>query len=109
MKIKSDFVTNSSSTSYIVCIPVEMDLRKMLEQKAYKFSEEAIDQLYGIQMAKEFSIYNYDLASEVSNLLGNLGLKVMFLEGGSENQAYYYNIGHKNIIDTVKKIIGEQK
>jgi hypothetical protein len=43
MKIKQDFITNSSSTSFVICLPKDFDILKFLEENKENISDELED------------------------------------------------------------------
>ena len=69
MKIKSDFVTNSSSTAYVVCIPLDYVPTDEEIKEVYSFHR-----LYGAedltdeQLFKELKFGLFDLLKEGDNL-----------------------------------------
>ena len=69
MKIKSDFVTNSSSTAYVVCIPPDFVPTDEEIKEAYKFhhlysGEEITDE----QAYKELKFELFDILKDGDNL-----------------------------------------
>lgn len=99
MKIKQDFVTNSSSCSYIVCIP---DMEKAIEKisKQMILSEEIIDKFkyndrYGvISFGEDYDEDEYSTFHKIIKILEDVGYPVMFDEGGSDNYCKITNIAH---------------
>lgn len=113
MKVKSDFVTNSSSCSYIVCIP---DMDKFLKELSEKIEipEKFVDEFrrnheyicFGDE-DDESGVSVYDKFHEMNNVVDNLGYIIMFDEGGPENTPMYLNIAYcSKRIKQLKKILG---
>ena len=117
MKIKNDFVTNSSSCSYIVCIP---DMNKFIKELSKKIEvpEKFIDKFrrnheyinFGYDYEDDESGYStYDKFNEMHAVVEDLGYVIMFDEGGPENQPTYLNIAYcSKRINQLKKILGEK-
>ena len=107
MKIKQDFVTNSSSCSYIVCIP---NIKKFLEQLENKI--EISDETRNIFLHSGEFIYfgeefDYDEFQKIHDVVEELGYVLSFNETGPENCPEYINIaGNKKLVEKIKKIIG---
>jgi hypothetical protein len=109
MKVKNDFVTNSSSCSYIVCIP---NMKKFLEKLESKIeiSEEARDLFLDsgefIYFGEEF---DYDEFQKIHDVVEELGYVLGYNERGPENSPEYINVvGNISLIKQVKKILGEE-
>jgi hypothetical protein len=103
MKIKNDFVTNSSSCSYIVCIPnMEEAVNKI--SKIKELTHEQIDMLtkdeYGcgyIHFQNKDGNWDndmYDDFHKIIQILTELGYPVFFLESGHDNECLIINIAH---------------
>jgi hypothetical protein len=53
MKIKQDFVTNSSSTSYVICFPKNFDALKFLEENKENITDELEDNEFTYDQFKD--------------------------------------------------------
>lgn len=108
MKIKYDFVTNSSSCSYIVCIPdVEIFINKIEEKNIISDDfKNAIRNHYGYMFFGTDS-YSYDeFFEKIHKVAEKEGYIIMFDENGSDNEPQYMNIAFdKKQIEKLKRIL----
>ena len=108
MKIKQDFVTNSSSTSYIVCIPNIHDFLEKVEKKI-KLTEE-IKHIFFMEYIHfpNDSQRDYDNFEKIHTVIDNLGYILAFDEMGPENEPRYINIAFRpEQVEKLKRILGE--
>jgi len=115
MKIKNDFVTNSSSCSYIVCIPNMNKFLKDLSEKIeipYKF----VDAFRNSKMYIDFDLDEcddefdqmYNMFGKMHDIIAKMGYIIEFDEWGPDNAPRYINIAHdKDQINNLKKILKE--
>ena len=108
MKIKQDFVTNSSSCSYIVCIPdVELFIKQI--EKCYELTDdlkEIIRNSYGYMSFRDDIISLKDFYDNIFEIANNEGYIIAFDENGSENIPRFLNIlFDQKQIDKVKKVL----
>jgi len=106
VKIKRDFVTNSSSCSYIVCIPdVEIFIDKIEEKN--EISNDVKNQIrnnYGYMFFGE-DFYE-EFYKKIHTIAENEGYIIMFNENGPDNNPQYMNIAfNKKQIEKLKKVL----
>jgi hypothetical protein len=109
MKIKRDFVTNSSSCSYVVCIPNITKFLEKLESKI-EISEETRNIF---KCSRDFIYFgeefDYDEFQKIHEVVEELGHVLAFNEMGPENCPEYINIAwNKDLVEKIKKILGEK-
>jgi len=107
MKIKQDFVINSSSCSYIVCIP---DPRKLVIKLKEVFedsdSEIIINRFYNNYGYINFYDIKFEDWQKIHKVMVDAGYVIMFDENGPENEPRYLNIAFdKTQINKLKKIL----
>jgi len=107
MKIKLDFITNSSSCSYIVCIPDTELFIKKIEDK-YDISDqikELIRNRYGYMYfgQNDETIKSF---GKINKIAENEGYIIMFDENGPANEPQFINIAYdKDQINKLKRIL----
>jgi hypothetical protein len=95
MKIKNDFVTNSSSCSYIVCIPDPKNLVERLESVMdlpSKFSEVFLNGIEEFYFGEMYEEDHYREWQEMNRFLNDWGYVLAFLDHGPENTPIYINV-----------------
>lgn len=124
MKIKSDFVTNSSSTSYLVFIPDNFDyeivnrvidashtiqkdieeLNEWTERKGKDCKKEIEDAFKDLVNGK--SVYHYDCDSfyTIHEILHELGLVVSVKELSGSQDGHIINLNSKDIKSKLETI-----
>ncbi len=132
MKIKSDFVTNSSSTSYIIYLPENFDVLTAVEEKVPQVldwlgdNEESKmllkDLIEEAQTSSEIymDVYNWrgkyknvdfqNVFGVFSTIVRELGLIIDGIDTGPDDIQVYINIGSsqtKEKIRNIKTIVGE--
>jgi len=131
MKRKLDFVTNSSSCSYLVYIPGDFDINKAVEENKDLIDKELSKEWISEQFTKkdfvfeilqnhltlinqgEISAYQYEPYIVLSNIYTNNGLMIDSLESCGENEdSIMININcltYKNKIKKIKDNKNEKK
>lgn len=102
MKIKEDFVTNSSSCSYIVCIP---DMESFLEELE-SVTDVPLQISDCFRRGNEYIWFGSDLYDDfykIHDAVEQLGYVIGFDEHGPENEPQYINIASNE--NTVKKLV----
>ena len=134
MKIKSDFVTNSSSTSYIIYLPENFDvlaavqekkpelfdwlsseknkiLLKDIIEKVKKDSEIMMDAYDWVRSNPSYSGQDcYEVFNVFYRIVSELGLIIDGIDTGPDDIQVYINIGSseaKEKIRNIKSIVGE--
>ena len=108
MKLKYDFITNSSSCSYIVCIPDMHDFVKELHIR-YPISNYLKHMFLNSHQYISFQEEDISYAQfhEMNEVIDKMGYVLMFDETAPENQMKYMNIAsNEKQIEKIKKILG---
>lgn len=109
MKIKNDFVTNSSSCSYIVCIPDPVECVQRLEElmdlpKSWGDSITDNGDEIWFNMDGENS---YELFQDMNGILHDFGYVLHHLDFGPDNQPMYINVS--NYLKKINNIVEKEK
>lgn len=110
MKQKQDFVTNSSSCSYIVCIP---DIDKCLKELKEKIEVTEFIENAFINSKYHGNIYfgEYGISNETFNEIVNTLEKyiIFYIDSGSEDVMEFLNISYNDENkNKLNKILGEK-
>lgn len=115
MKIKGGFITNSSSTSYVVYLPDGLELPDDLIQKAFdewyggdeEIDDFKEDMINAFKILKDGStVTQWDEGSAVFHCLGEIFLKhdlVIDSYDGASDDGSIRNINSKTINDKIEK------
>ena len=107
--MKNDFVTNSSSCSYIVCIPDKKKFLKQLEEKIPLSEDARRIILSGNEFIYFGEEFDYDEFQNIHNVVEELGYVLAFDEMGPENCPEYINIAwNKKLVEQITKILGDK-
>jgi len=106
VKIKFSHVTNSSSCSYIVCIPKGLDSEKLVNETWEKFDKALIEEyceLTGYTF-EQYSLYSKEGFKEIKN---EIVLKIDRLKTESIFESDYSSYGVLvNILEECKLVVG---
>ncbi len=109
MKTRDDFVTNSSSQSYIVCIPNMEEFLKEIET-FYEIPSN-IRSCLKRQSLKEniqFDEIPFEDFEEFNRFVNGSKYIISYLDSGPENFTQYINIANnKTKVEKIKKILKE--
>jgi len=127
MKIKQDFITNSSSASYLVYIPDSFDIKKAIEEnqdlvdkemakewiaKEYTKDEFISEILYNhssLLNHGETNAYPFEPYEVLSDIYSKNGFMIQFMEQGGENDdSFMININCQSYQNKIKKIKGDE-
>ena len=125
MKIKRDFVTNSSSCSYLVYIPDNFDIKKAIEENQDlidkelskewvaeefledEFKSEIIYNHSTLIKSGETNAYPFEPYSVLSDIYSKNGFMIQFIEQGGENEdSFMININSTSCKNQIEKING---
>jgi hypothetical protein len=110
MKIKQDFITNSSSCSYIVCIPDIYDFLEKVEEKI-KVPADIKHLFFGGQYINFPVYHSHDMENfeRLHRVIDDLGYVLCDDEMGPENEPRYINIAYgPERIEQLKRILGDK-
>jgi len=127
MKIKQDFVTNSSSCSYLVYIPDGFDIKKAIEENQdmvdKQLSKEWITEEYSkdefiseilynhsaLLKHGETNAYPFEPYEVLSDIYSKNGFMIQFMEQGGENDdSFMININCQSYQKQIEKIKGDE-
>lgn len=110
MKVKYDFVTNSSSCSYIICIPLEniKEVVDIIRKKHPDIPNNLLDQFYANSVIY-FGDRYYETFFEIHKIITDMNYVLKSMDMGPENEPIYYNVGETKILDKIKKILTKEK
>lgn len=111
MKVRSGFVSNSSSSSYIVAVPEEesfddIDLTKLPEDE-----KSIVKNILNRIKRSENSYFHYDndeyeLVEDAIQVLSKMGYILNFIEEGPEETHVFYNVLTGEPRKIINKILG---
>ncbi len=123
MKLKKDFITNSSSCSYLVYIPDNFDIKKAIEEnqdmvdkhlskewiaKEYSKDEFIYEILYNhsaLLKHGETNAYPFEPYEVLSDIYSKNDFMIQFIEQGGENDdSFMININCQSYKNKIKKI-----
>ena len=127
MKIKQDFVTNSSSCSYLVYIPDNFDIKKaikenqdMIDKQLSKewiaeeftkeeFEREMLQNHLALLKHGEINAYPFEPYEVLSDIYNKNDFMLHFIEQGGENEdSFMINMNCQSYKNKIKKLDGDK-